>query len=1057
MNDDNFEFTAENVSKYWNLLNNSNNPIDKKIANDFLIKFKSECNQILEISILLFKSPSLDDKFISSLIMYQNIKENSKKFLENEQLFNEIKDYILKDILIPYINEKEELITNDIDRNKATLIIERFCYSMSIIIIIGSCSHWPNAIDDILSFGKQTIKHTYLITIILGNCNNELNTLFLSKKQEFFIKTKFIEKKDEFKNFINTIFINSSSIDKKLYNKTVDLAINLTPFEVNILYIPNMIKIVLNNINLSNIDSLTKLFCESINSSKSKKLEDEYNDIDISEYDSKISQDELTSFTYIIDIIISYIKNHNNIEEDITFGLGQIFSTFTENFVFMFFKKDIISQKIFNLFFYFISHKIRKVSQLFFETIPTIKNFIDINYKFSNYNPNEKVEFMNYFLKILINIINNCTYRKIKRKQDILLTEEYITILNKPKNEENDNDINNHEEKDSIIELNEITIEDYRIAAEDAFINVFLMFANNYDKEGINYFFNQITKDIIPILGKSYNEIKEDQLLAVEVVIYIIKNISTSFEDLNLDKTPLNKFTLALLRSPIVLNQFILVNFLLLIDEEKSALYLKNKSFFIELIVFLLNQISIKINEENKSEINYLISVVLFHLCEECENFFVSEAWDKIYEVYIHYYDKYNFHTLFYIIEALSCLLVFHEEENTNQEQINQFLSKEEIISHFKKIVEAPISRILRISQIIAEKNEEIFLNKENLEKLRLEVLKNFNALSNALKHCSFIDDKNIFNNVFDDIYGKISECFKYIINEYNKDSEIMNCLMITFTKCSMNLNINSLNSIYQNINELMLNSFLINNDNYQCINVLKNIYNLKLNNIKEKNSTNKEYMEIYNNFLKLNRQICSAIITSSNNKLELILGLSSFFISIFPQLIQINKEDYIIISDTIIILNEGIKTICENQIINNILYSFASFIESPNSELINQKYCDIIKSVFLSFDHLNANTLKAFIIFCETCLKINKRDFMILFKEILNTPDFNCFNDNNRNVIYNYVEHFYNNHNKLRKLFESVLYIIKKSFTSSIDDVMEKFNKEILNETQEKKIITFI
>jgi hypothetical protein len=319
------------------------------------------------------------------------------------------------------------------------------------------------------------------------------------------------------------------------------------------------------------------------------------------------------------------------------------------------------------------------------------------------------------------------------------------------------------------------------------------------------------------------------------------------------------------------------------------------------------------------------------------------------------------------------------------------------------------------------------------------------------------MDDKDIINNVFDAIYREMSESLIYIINEYNKDSDIMNCFMTTFSKCSNNLNVNTLNSIYQNFNELMINSFLINNDNYQCIFVLKNIYSLKLNNIKDKNPSNKEYMELYNNFLKLNRQICSAIITSSNYKMELMLNFSLFFASIFPQLNQINKDDYIIISDSIILLNEGIKTIVENTIINNILYAFISFIESPNSELINQKYTYIIKGVFSSFDHFNSNIIKAFTTFCSCCLKINKGDFMLTFKEVLNSPDFSCFSDNNKNIIYNYVEYFSAKIDKLKKLFECLLNIIQRKYTDSIDDIMEKFYKEMSNELPNKKTITFI
>ena len=66
---------------------------------------------------------------------------------------------------------------------------------MSIIVLIGILSYWPNAIDDMISFGKTTLKHTYLITIIFGNCNNELKALLLPNKDELIITEKFREKK----------------------------------------------------------------------------------------------------------------------------------------------------------------------------------------------------------------------------------------------------------------------------------------------------------------------------------------------------------------------------------------------------------------------------------------------------------------------------------------------------------------------------------------------------------------------------------------------------------------------------------------------------------------------------------------------------------------------------------------------------------------------------------------------------------------------------------------------------------------------------------------------
>ena len=177
MIENNFVFNPENLSKYWKLLNNSSNPQERKIANSFLDKFKKNCPDCLEISISLFKSNELQDKLISSILIYQYIKENPKNILNNKELFNKIKDYILKEILIPFTNSSDETDINE--KNNNSLIIERICYIMSIIILLGSCSYWPNAVDDMLKFGKQTIKHTYLMIVIFANCNNELKDLFL--------------------------------------------------------------------------------------------------------------------------------------------------------------------------------------------------------------------------------------------------------------------------------------------------------------------------------------------------------------------------------------------------------------------------------------------------------------------------------------------------------------------------------------------------------------------------------------------------------------------------------------------------------------------------------------------------------------------------------------------------------------------------------------------------------------------------------------------------------------------------------------------------------------
>ena len=90
---------------------------------------------------------------------------------------------------------------------------------------------------------------------------------------------------------------------------------------------------------------------------------------------------------------------------------------------------------------------------------------------------------------------------------------------------------------------------------------------------------------------------------------------------------------------------------------------------------------------------------------------------------------------------------------------------------------------------------------------------------------------------------------------------------------------------------------------------------------------------------------------------------------------------------------------------------------------------------------------IKAFSIFCITCLKFNKRDFINALKEILNSSDFNCLNNDNKIFLVKYIEYFYNKIENLRKIFESLLQIIRNNKSDSVDDELEKFKKELTYE----------
>jgi hypothetical protein len=50
-------------------------------------------------------------------------------------------------------------------------------------------------------------------------------------------------------------------------------------------------------------------------------------------------------------------------------------------------------------------------------------------------------------------------------------------------------------------------------------------------------------------------------------------------------------------------------------------------------------------------------------------------------------------------------------------------------------------------------------------------------------------------------------------------------------------------------------------------------------------------------------------------------------------------------------------------------------------------------------------------------------------------------------------VEHFWNKNERLKKIFENVLFVIQKNINVSIDDMFENFSKELAND---KNTVTY-
>ena len=1028
------EYSSYNISKFWNILNYSNDISLKHVANNFFSNLKEKCQDYLKLSIELFNnSNSTQDKLISSILIYQYIKENYNKFIEDEILFNDTKNFLLNKVLISYINNNELDVFSNSDE---LLIIERICFAISIILIIGCFTYWEQGVEDLLLFSKQTIKHTYLTTIILGNCYEELNEIFLKKSQENKIKEKFVRNKENFKIFINTILL-SPNINKKLYNKTILLSKNLVIFEINILHIPKMIKILLENTNKSNIDSIAKLISKCIDYSKCKKLEDDLCGLDLNEYDNKMNKDELSSINLIIEYIYIYINNNNNNKDnkEMIFEFGKIISDIIENYIYLMFKKDDTSQKLLQLFFFFTCNKSRIISQLFFESILIMKNFINACYKFSNYSKEEKVEFSNFLLKICQSIITNCTYKKIEN-QEILLKDENIHI-NHYKNDKNcdiNNNLNNEEDTLLEEEIDEIPIYEYRANAEDTFFNIFLIFATNFLSEGINYYFEKITYPIIPLLSKNISDISISEILSLESILYSIKSIINSFETLCADKASLIQFISLLIKSNIVKHDFIYSNFLLLL-EEASTFFDYNENIYKEIITFLLENINAKINEKNNEILIQLSTAVLLSIFESCGNFYDINIWEKMYFIYKNYYNKFIEKSLYNMTESICSSIILEDENNDEIQNIN-------LLDNFKKIIEIPLIHIKNIRDIVI--NQKGRNNSgETDELLKKEITKNFNVLTRILKQTSFIKDRTIINSIFNLLYSTSFSIIYDIIQEYISYPDIIMPFLKLITKTLPYLNYETINSIFINLNQFLLEIFLKNNGNYQSIYALKNLYQIKLKNMNDKTIINEEYIFILDNFIKLNRQICSCIINRiyPQYQLELIQSLSMLFNYVFPFLNELRNDDYIILCDTIIIFIEGIKTICENNIVQNILISFSCFIKSNKDDLIKLKFNDIVLACFYSLDHYNNMVINSFINFCFDCLNYNKSSFLNILNQILFSDDYKFLDNKYKKVVFDYFDLYSNDLNKLKDIIIDIMNISKNIKNP---EILEEYYNEL-------------
>jgi hypothetical protein len=192
-----------------------------------------------------------------------------------------------------------------------------------------------------------------------------------------------------------------------------------------------------------------------------------------------------------------------------------------------------------------------------------------------------------------------------------------------------------------------------------------------------------------------------------------------------------------------------------------------------------------------------------------------------------------------------------------------------------------------------------------------------------------------------------------------------------------------------------MINTFKSNPNNYYAIYVIKNLFANYL--AEHANSPNAKTNNIVLTFFDLLFLIHKNITTMQiTNQIEQLETFARFFSNIYTNinisaiLTTTNQEHtntiVNVITNSISLLTEALQSIIENNLINNILKCFMTFMSYSPKEILQLKLNDIIFAVFSAIDHYNSYTIKQLNLFVVNCLKIDCNSFLEIMKK--------CFSD---------------------------------------------------------------
>ena len=819
------------------------------------------CDEILNVN-------DSQTKYFASFVIYNHIRKNIKTIQKNCEVFQKYKEMMLNKIIrkIPLESNLDEKILLNI------------CSGISVLLIYGIKEQWISGIKYIINMSNVNQTNLLYSLMIFGSIAHEFESMDTTE----FIIEEMKQYKDIMILFIKDIFPKIIG-NKILVKYMINTMISFTKCDVNIIEMNQIGKEIVSLITKydnSIIQIINELLSEAMMKTKSAKIHRKIDDIiSIENILAQCDKNEMNTLNEIIDILHTLINQSQNYSQEILFSISSIFSSICSNFCFLLFYSKTQSYMC-QMFLQLISSPILKISSLFIESIEEIKVFI--NYTNSIYSEQEKEYIINLLFKI-----NDILYANSKLKS---LTVNYDSI-NAYSTTSNLSGITfyNIIDNDNAININDITVYQYRNIIDDTFTDILSMMISLKGASLVNSYIEHLSSFLTNSedAEKDISSITTSYLISVEAVLFNIRSIVIIFDMPNLSSDILIKFASFVLNSQLILNDKIMLSFMLLLYS--MSIYISSDNSFYQNSILFLSKVSISFPLISPISTNIISDIVSHSLSYN----------EKVFAILCDYY-KFNYASINYVTagNVIESLLTVLLKGNPTRDDVLQTIE----LIHSRMAYEMNMNDIKKVININSKIN---------------------NILGRY-------DNSLIVDNLQSDCIIAYTE---KVVNQFIKDNDILQEVVIFYIElCSIikekvfliyktvekicNVIINNTNDLY-NVIELLIRVYTYYNSN-DMMNTLTVLYN--------KVKADLSNIELLNSFVK-------------------------FFIVVLSK-VDYTIQETSLIADVLNYIMNANKKINEKNLNETIIKCYFTLYSQNQSSLVKETYCEsILKNILETFN----------------------------------------------------------------------------------------------------------